>query len=135
MIDRITPYALWFFRLALGTAFIGHVVANFFGYIPPDVSKVFGLPPGVSGFAIAWELLVGVALIVGIWPRAAAIAGTATLIAALLAASGGPAHIDPAYAWQHPAMLLVALIAFAVAGDGAFALVPTNSGGPTRNRR
>jgi len=82
---------------------------------------MFGLPPGVSAFGIAWEILVAIALIIGIWPRAAALAGTATLFGGL----SGAASTASQYGWQHSGLWIAALIILAVSGDGAFALIPT----------
>ncbi len=125
--DRFAPYAVWFFRLALGATFLGHVRTNLFGYVPPDTSQLFGLAPGVSALGVIWELLVAVALIIGIWPRAAALAGTATLFATIAGSHFGALFARSGSAWEHPAILITALIVLALAGDGAFALVPTAS--------
>jgi putative oxidoreductase len=126
MIDgRTASYAVWFLRLTLGAAFLEHVMRNLFGYVPPDIAQLFGLAPGVSPLAIASEALVAVALLLGIWPRAAALLGAATLLGATAGASA--TVTDSAFGWLHPVLWIAALAAFALMGDGAFAIVPTPS--------
>jgi len=126
------PYALWALRLTVGAVFLQHVMRLVFGYEPADASQLFGLPPGVSPIAVAWEALVGLALIYGFWPRLAAIAGAATLTVATIAAHGSVAS---SYGWQMPILWIAALLACALAGDGAFALVPSRSAFRTETRK
>src|SRR5437868_15475146 len=49
------PFALLVLRVALGAMFLQHVMGIVFGYVPPDVSQLFGLPAGVSPYALAWD--------------------------------------------------------------------------------
>jgi len=120
---RTAPYALWVLRLTVGAVFLQHVMRMVFGYEPADPSQLFALPPGVSPFALAWDTAIGLALVYGLWPRVAAIAGAATLTMALIAAHGATALSS--YGWQNPALWTAALLALALAGDGAFAVVPS----------
>jgi putative oxidoreductase len=120
---RIAPYALWVLRVAVGAVFLKHVMQIAFGYEPADISQLFGLPPGVSAFALAWETAIGLALVYGLWPRLAAIAGAATLTVAIIAPHGATA-VSP-YGWQNPVLWTAALLAVALAGDSAFTLAPS----------
>lgn len=129
---RLGPYALWLLRLTVGAVFLQHVMRLVFGYEPADATQLFGLPSGVSPFAVAWQATIGLALIYGLWPRLAAVAGAATLTVATIAAHGAAAT---AYGWQMPILWIAALLAFALAGDGAFVLVPSRSGFRTESRR
>ena len=119
---RFAPYALWLVRLTVGAVFLQHVMRLVFGYEPADTSQLFALPAGVSPFAVGWEAIIGIALIYGLWPRLAAIAGAVTLTVATIVAHG--ATPSP-YGWQLPVLWIAALLAVALAGDGAFALVPS----------
>lgn len=121
---RTAPYALWILRLIAGAVFLQHVMRMVFGYESADPSQLFALPPGVTPVAVVWEALVGLALIYGLWPRLAAVAGAATLSIAALASHA----VEPQYAWQMPVLWIAALLAVAFAGDGAFALVPSRWG-------
>ena len=131
----MAPYALWVLRLATGAIFLQHVMRMLFGYEPADSSQLFALPPGVSPFALAWEGVIGLALVYGLWPRLAAIAGAATLTVAAIFASHGSAALSQ-YGWQNPVFWTAALLALVLAGDGAFTLVPsrlrTDRSGPRR---
>ena len=129
---RKAPYALLILRLTLGVMFLQHVIHIVFGYEPPDVSQLFGLPAGVSPYALAWDALIGLALLYGLWPRVAAIAGAATLSVAAITTHSATG-ISP-FAWQLPILWIAALLAFALAGDGAFALVPSRLGFRTEPR-
>lgn len=120
--SRTGPYALWLLRLTLGAMLLQHVMHVVFGYVPPDTSALFGLPRGVSPLALGWDALVGLALLYGVWPRIAALAAAATLSLALLVAHGAS---PSEFGWQNPLLWIVALLAFALAGDGAFTLVPS----------
>ena len=123
-------YALWVLRLGLGAVLLAHVMQPLFGYVPADVAQLFGLPPGMSAIALAAEAAVAVALLLGLWPRAAALAGAATLLAAL--AAGSATVTDTAFGWTHPVLWSAALVAFAFVGDGAFAVLPTRFGAGAR---
>jgi putative oxidoreductase len=122
---RLAPYALWILRLAVGAVFLQHVMRIAFAYEPADISQLFGLPPGVSPFAFAWETAIGLALVYGLWPRLAAMAGAATLTVAIIATHGVTAASP--YGWQHPLLWTAAILAVALAGDSAFTLVPSRS--------
>lgn len=122
------PYALWALRLTVGAVFLQHVMRMVFGYEPADASQLFGLPPGVSPFAVAWEAIIGLALVYGLWPRVAAVAGAVTLTVATVAAHG--AAPSP-YGWQMPVLWIAALLGFALAGEGAFVLAPSGRGSRT----
>ncbi|HEX3431542.1 MAG TPA: DoxX family protein [Rhizomicrobium sp.] len=117
------PFALLVLRVALGAMFLQHVMAIVFGYEPADVSKLFGLPAGVSPYALGWDTLIGLALLYGLWGRLAAIAGAATLSVAMIQAHSATA-ISP-FGWQLPVFWIAALLAYALAGDGAYPLVPS----------
>ena len=119
---RMASYALWFLRLVLGAVFLQHVLEIVFGYVPPDTAHFFGLPHGVSLFGLGWDALIGLALLYGVWPRPAAVFGAVTLIVAAVAAHS---KAGAQYGWQHPILWTAALLAFALAGDGAFTLFPS----------
>lgn len=123
--ERLAPYALWFLRLALGAFFLEHVMHVVFGYVPLSASQLFGLPPGSSWIALAWDTLIALALLYGLWPRLAAIAGAATLVVAVATHHSGVAS---EFGWQHVTLGIAALLAVALGGDGVLALVPSRSG-------
>jgi putative oxidoreductase len=92
MIDsRTAPYAALVLRLALGFLFLAHVGLKIFVFTPAGTAQFFGslgLPPVLAYVVIVWELLGGLALIFGVWPR----------IAALALIGDGPFALKPAAA-------------------------------------
>lgn len=119
------PYAIWALRLVLGVHFLQHVMRIVFGYEPADTTQLFGLPPGVSAVGVAWDALLGAALLYGVWARPVAVAAAVTLSVAMIQRYAGAA-VSP-FGWQQPILWIVALLALALAGDGAFALLPSTA--------
>ena len=76
---------------------------------------------------IAAEVLGAVALIVGFYARFVAIALIPILIGAIATvhAAAGFFFTNPNGGWEFPAFWIVGLLALALIGDGAYALVPT----------
>jgi putative oxidoreductase len=130
MIDsRTAPYGLFVLRVALGVMFIAHALLKY---------VVFTIP-GFAGFlaqvgypsALAWpiflaEIAGGLALVLGVYARAVALALLPVLVGALLVhAPNGWLFTVANGGWEYPAFLVVAALTVALGGDGAFALRPT----------
>ncbi len=133
MIDtRTAPYAVLILRVTLGILFLAHAWLKIFVFTPAGTAGFFaslGLPGALAYVTILWELVGAVALILGLWPRAAAIALIPILLGAI-ATVHGPAGFfftNPNGGWEYLALWIVALLAVALAGDGAYALRPTSS--------
>jgi putative oxidoreductase len=131
MIDtRTAPYGLFVLRLVLGLLFLAHAGLKIFVFTPAGFAHflgMLGLPAWFGYLTIAWEVAGGVALILGVWPRIAALALSPILLGAI-AMVHGPAGFfftSPNGGWEFPALWLVGLVAIALCGDGAFALLPT----------
>ena len=117
-------------RLALGVLFLAHAGLKIFVFTPAGTAHFFaslGLPPALAYVTIAWELAGGAALILGLWPRLAALAMVPDLIGAIFTVhwAAGFFFTDPNGGWEYPALWIVGLIVLAATGDGAFALAPT----------
>jgi putative oxidoreductase len=127
---RTAPYAAFILRLGLGILFLAHAGLKIFVFTPAGTAGFFGslgLPPALGYVTIVWELVGAVALILGIWPRAAAIA-VIPILAGAIATVHGPAGFfftNPHGGWEFIALWIAALLALALTGDGAFALLPT----------
>ncbi|MGD0639401.1 MAG: DoxX family protein [Roseiarcus sp.] len=134
MIDtRTAPYAALLLRLSLGALFLAHAGLKIFVFTPAGTAQFFGslgLPPALAYVTIAWELIGAAALIVGVWPRVAALALVPILIGAIATVHGAAGFFftSPNGGWEFPALWIVALVALAATGDGAFALLPTAVG-------
>ena len=131
MIDsRTAPYAAFVLRLSLGALFLAHAWLKIFVFTPAGTAHFFaslGLPPALAYVTMAWEVVGAVALIVGVWPRLAAVALVPVLLGAILSVHGpaGFFFTNPNGGWEFPALWIVGLLALAATGDGALALRPT----------
>ncbi|WP_160122796.1 DoxX family protein [Rhodovarius lipocyclicus] len=131
MIDtRTAPYAALLLRLSLGILFLAHAGLKIFVFTPAGTAGFFGslgLPGWLAYVTIAWEVLGAVALILGIYARAVAIALIPVLLGAIFTVHGkaGFFFSNANGGWEFPAFWIVGLIALALVGDGARALRPT----------
>ncbi len=138
MIDtRTAPYAALILRLVLGILFLAHAGLKIFVFTPAGTAGFFaslGLPGWFAYVTIVWELAGAVALIVGVWPRLAAIALVPILLGAIVTVHGAAGFFftNPNGGWEFPALWIAGLIALALTGDGAFALKPTPVGKSAR---
>jgi len=137
MIDtRTAPYAALLLRLTLGVLFLAHFGLKLFVFTPAGTAQFFGslgLPPAFAYVVMAWEFLGALALILGVWPRIAALVLIPDLLGAIVTVHG-PAgfFFDNTHGgWEYPALWIVGLVALALIGDGPFALKPTSVLKPT----
>jgi putative oxidoreductase len=131
MIDtRTAPLGLLLLRLTLGALFLAHAGLKLFVFTPAGTAQFFGslgLPPALAYVTIAWEILGAIALIAGVWPRAAALALIPVLLGAIATVHGhaGFFFSNTNGGWEFPAFWIVGLLVLALGGDGAFTLRPT----------
>ncbi|KFI25989.1 quinol oxidase [Haematobacter massiliensis] len=128
MLDiRTAPYAAFLLRVTLGVLFLAHAGLKLFVFTPAGTAQFFtslGLPGGLAYITIAWELVGAVALILGVYARWVALIMILPLIGAI-ATVHGPAGFfftNPNGGWEFLALWIVALLAVALIGDGAFAV-------------
>lgn len=127
---RTAPYAALLLRLVLGGLFLAHAGLKIFVFTPAGTAAFFaslGLPGWFAYVTIAWEILGAVALILGFMPRLAALVMAPVLLGAIFTVHGAAGFFfnNPNSGWEFPALWIVALVALALTGDGAFALKPT----------
>lgn len=131
MIDISTaPYAALLLRLALGILFLAHAGLKIFVFKPSGTAAFFsslGLPGWFAYVTILCELAGAAALILGIWPRLAALALVPILLGTIVMVHGKAGFFfdSPKGGWEYPAFWIVGLIVLALLGDGALALAPT----------
>ena len=117
-------------RVSLGVMYVAHsLILKYFVFTLAGTAQFFaslGLPPFLA-YAVFWaELIGGVALIVGVWPRAVALALVPVLLGALWTHAGNGWVFSAANGgWEYPLFLVVASVVQALIGDGAYALAPT----------
>jgi putative oxidoreductase len=131
MIDsRTAPYAALVLRVTLGALFLAHAGLKLLVFTPAGTAKFFGslgFPPELAYLVISVEVLSGIALILGVWTRWAALAGIPILLGAIFTVHGAAGFFftNPKGGWEYPAFWAIALVAQALLGDGAFALRPS----------
>jgi putative oxidoreductase len=131
MIDtRTAAYGALLLRLTLGGLLLAHGALKYFVFTPAGTAQFFGsigLPPALAYLTIGVELVAGLALILGVWARLAALAAVPVLIGAVVFVhlANGFFFSAPNGGWEYPAFWAVALIVQALVGDGAYALLPT----------
>lgn len=125
--SRTAPYAALLLRLSLGGLFLAHAGLKIFVFTPAGAADFFGslgLPPALAYVTMGWEIIGGLALILGVWPRIAALATIPILLGAI-ATVHGPAGFwfnNANGGWEYPALWIVGLIALALLGDGPLVL-------------
>jgi putative oxidoreductase len=132
MIDNVTaPFAALLLRLSLGVMFVAHALLKIVVFTPAGTAQFFtslGLPGELAYVTIAAELVGGVALIAGLYPRAVALALVPVLLGATWAHAGnGWLFTATGGGWEYPLFLSLTALVQALLGDGAYALRPTPS--------
>jgi putative oxidoreductase len=114
-------------RVSLGVLFLAHAGLKVFVFTPAGAAGYFGslgLPPALAYITIAAELAGGLALIAGVWTRAAALALVPLLVGTIVMVHGanGFWFNAPGGGWEFPALWTVGLLVQALLGDGAYAV-------------
>ena len=125
--ERILPYAALLSRVTLGGFFLAHAGLKLLVFTPAGTAAYFGslgLPSGLAYAVIAAEIVGGLALILGVATRWAALALVPILLGALIAvhAANGFFFTAQGGGAEFPLLWIVALLVQAALGDGAFAL-------------
>ncbi|MBR0670412.1 DoxX family protein [Neoroseomonas soli] len=134
MIDtRTAPVAALLLRLGLGGLFLAHAGLKIFVFTPAGTAQFFsslGLPPALAYLTILAEVAGGLALILGVWARLAALALIPVLLGAIFTVHGAAGFFfDNANGgWEYPAFWILGLLVLALLGDGACALRRTPFG-------
>jgi putative oxidoreductase len=120
-------------RVSLGVMYIAHsLLLKYFVFTLAGTAQFFaslGLPP-VLAYVVFWaELIGGVMLVLGVWPRAVALALVPVLAGALWTHAGNGWVFSAANGgWEYPLFLIVASVVQVLIGDGAYALQATPVG-------
>lgn len=141
MIDsHSAPYGAFILRVSLGVMFLAHsIVLKWAVFGLPGTAAFFaslGLPVWTAYATFAAEAIGGLALVLGVWSRAVAIALIPVLLGALWVHSGNGWVFSAANGgWEYPLFLIVVSVVVALLGDGAYALKPTPRWADLRARR
>jgi putative oxidoreductase len=131
MVDtRTAAYGAFLLRVGLGVLALSHGLLKIFVFTVPGTVGYFesiGYPGFFAYLVIAGETAGGLALITGIYARAAAVAMIPILVGATLQHAGNGWLFSSANGgWEFPAFWTVALVAQALIGPGAFAVKVPN---------
>lgn len=131
---RSAPYAALLLRLLLGVMFVAHGLTKLLVFTPAGTAKYFA-SVGFAGWLaypiIAFEIVGGVFLILGVVPRWVAVIATLELLGASTVHFGnGWAFTNPNGGWEYPVFLAASAAVLALIGDGAFALVRSSTKQP-----
>jgi putative oxidoreductase len=119
-------YGITLLRIALGTMWIAHALLKWAVFTLPGTAQYF-MSVGIPGFlaypVFAFELLGGLALVLGIYGRQVAFALVPIMaVATWVHLPNGWAHTSTGGGWEYPLFLIVASIALWLLGDGALAI-------------
>ena len=134
MIDtRTAPYAALALRVSLGVLFVAHAALKVFAFTPAGTAQLFasiGLPPDLAYVVILGETAGGLALVLGLYTRLAALALVPLIIGTIVTVHGANGWLfsNAGGGWEFPAFWAAALVVQALLGDGAFALKVSSLG-------
>jgi len=125
--QQLNQYGVTALRISLGVILISHsVYLKLLVFTLPGTAQFFaslGLPPALAYGVFAAEAIAGIALLLGVQARWAALAITPVLAGATWAhLPAGWLFSNANGGWEYPAFLTVAALVQALLGDGAFAL-------------
>ena len=124
--SNAADYGIALLRASLGIMWIAHALLKLFVFSLPGTSQFFesvGLPGFLAYPVFAIELLGGIALVLGIYARQAALLLVPIMaVATSVHIGNGWVHTSQGGGWEYPVFLISASIALWLAGDGAFSL-------------
>ena len=113
-------------RVSLGVMWIAHALLKLLVFTLPGTAQYFasiGFPGFLAYPVFAVELLGGIALLLGLYARQAALALVPVMaVAAWVHAPNGWLHTSAGGGWEYPVFLIAASIALWLLGDGAAAI-------------
>ncbi len=124
--NRSTPFAALILRLILGAMFLAHGLTKLLVFTPTGTAGFFesiGFPGFLAYPVIAFEVVGGLFLILGVFARwVAAIATVQLFVAATVHFGNGWSFTNANGGWEYPVFLSLTALALALLDDGAFAL-------------
>lgn len=130
MIDnRTAPYAALLLRIALGTMFLAHGLTKLLVFTPAGTAGFFhsiGFPGFLAYPVIAFEILAGILLVLGVYARwVGAIATVQLFVASTVHFGNGWSFTNTNGGWEYPVFLAMSALAVTLMGEGACALKPS----------
>lgn len=117
-----TQLGITVLRFSLGVMWIAHALLKLFVFTLPGTVQYFvsiGFPGFLAYPVFAAELLGGIALMLGVYARQAALALVPVMaVATWVHVPNGWVHTSVGGGWEYPAFLVAASIALWLLGDG-----------------
>lgn len=121
-----TQLGITVLRVSLGLMWIAHALLKLLVFTLPGTAQYFasiGLAGVLAYPVFAAELLGGIALLLGVYARQAALALVPVMaVAAWVHLPNGWVHTSSGGGWEYPVFLIAASIALWLLGDGAAAI-------------
>jgi len=121
-----TQLGIALLRVSLGVMWVAHALLKLLVFTLPGTAQYFasiGLPGALAYPVFAAELLGGIALLLGVYARQAALALVPVMaVAAWVHLPNGWVHTSAGGGWEYPVFLVAASIALWLLGDGAGAI-------------
>ena len=125
-VSSSTQIGIAVLRVSLGVMWIAHALLKLLVFTLPGTSQYFvsiGFPGFLAYPVFAAELLGGIAMLLGVYARQAALALVPVMaVAAWVHAPNGWVHTSTGGGWEYPVFLIAASIALWLLGDGAAAI-------------
>ena len=124
--DTSGSFGVTLLRVSLGVMWIAHALLKLLVFTLPGTAQYFasiGFPGFLAYPVFAAELLGGIALLLGVYARQAALALVPVMaVAAWVHVPNGWVHTSNGGGWEYPVFLIAASIALWLLGDGAAAI-------------
>jgi putative oxidoreductase len=119
-------YGITILRISLGLMWTSHALLKLLVFTLPGTAQFFtsvGIPGALAYPVFAAELAGGIALLLGLYARQAALALVPIMaVAAWVHVPNGWVFSSAGGGWEYPVFLVVASVALWLLGDGAFTL-------------
>ena len=123
----LPAYGATLLRVTLGVLFLVHGLTKLLVFTPAGTVSYFqslGLPGGLAYLSMGLELVLGVALVLGLYARWLGLLGVPLLLGTIVSVHGanGFSFANSGGGWEYPAVWAIALVVQWLIGDGALAL-------------
>lgn len=126
-VSPLAPYGATLLGLALGVLFLAHALTKLLVFTPAGTAAYFeslGLPGALGYLTIGVELVITVALLLGVYARWVGLVGVPLLLGTIVTVHGanGFGFANAGGGWEYPAFWALALVVLFLVGDGKWTL-------------
>ncbi|WP_329764188.1 DoxX family protein [Stenotrophomonas geniculata] len=126
-VSPLAPYGATLLRLALGVLFLAHALTKLLVFTPAGTAAYFeslGLPGALGYLTIGVELVITVALLLGVYARWVGLVGVPLLLGTIVTVHGANGFVfaNAGGGWEYPAFWALALVVLFLVGDGKWTL-------------